>query len=161
MNHIANERADGRYDHVCLDCGRGLKEPQTARHVVWICACPGPKTFQGPTVTLDKAPSVKPKKLRNLFKMPRVRCAFLGAAKGDPVKVSCGNTWRQPQECMCNERTAKVSRGGESLDNLAAWDWWCGDLGDAKSDKPAVVKYCGMCPFYREQALLPAPPGLH
>ena len=58
-----------------------------------------------------------------------------------------------------DERPAKISRDGEPLDKLAAWDWWCGDLGNAKTEKPSVVKFCGACPFYRQQLLLPAPPG--
>lgn len=156
MPHFSLKQSDGKYVHGCNECGYGLKGHENDRYVAFRCRCRHAQTVQGPTVSIGKRPTVKPP--RNPFRitLAKPKCAFLGAPLGDPVKISCGNTWKQPQECLCPNRVAKISRTGKILDKLAAWGWWCHDNGPAPPNDytPVVLKYCQTCPHYEPQKLV-------
>lgn len=153
MQHVAHQNPDGLWTHFCTDCKSGLKEPQKSKHVVWLCKCKGKQTTTMPTLKLGER--AKPQPIRIHFKVPKPKCAFLGAALGDPVKLSCGNQWQQPQECLCPSRIARIDRDGDPIPKLAADGWWCADLGVAYNDtKPRMYQLCQRCPFYEPQKLL-------
>lgn len=156
MNHIVAKRTDGKWDHICLDCKSALPPRDERINGVWICKCKNQKGML-PTVTItrktsDHKTSTRAKRIN--FLPPKPKCSWLGGASGDKVKVSCGNTWRQPQECLCPTRPHKISRDGSELPILAAWGWRCNDLGDMVSSRPKVHQFCQTCPHYQPQLLL-------